>query len=259
MKLEPKLELKRVAKSFVTGGRRTPVLADISLSVGEGEFVSIIGPSGSGKTTLFHIVGGLIRPDAGQVLLDGREVTGKKGLISYIPQQHSLFPWRTVTENVILAQEVAGIPKAEARAKAREWLPKVGLAGYEDAYPHVLSGGMQQRASFLRAMLSPQELMCLDEPFGALDALTRFEMQQWLLKLWEESRRSVLFVTHSIEEALLLSDRIYVFSEKPTSILKEIVVPFSRPRTDAVMTDSAFSKLRQEIYELMKRERGAIE
>lgn len=250
-----KLKLNHIHKTFIYEKKQAEVLQEINISVGEGEFVSIIGPSGSGKSTLFHIIGGLILPTSGQVFLDGNHVTGKRGLISYMPQTNSLFPWRTVEDNVIMAQEIAGIPKKIALEQAREWLPKVGLAGYEKAYPDVLSGGMQQRVAFLRALLSPQELMCLDEPLGALDALTRINMQEWLLSIWETNKRSVLFVTHSIEEALYLSDRIYIFSNKPTCVVKEIVVPFARPRNPSSMLGSDFVNLRQEIYELMRVER----
>ncbi|SDN74301.1 ABC-type nitrate/sulfonate/bicarbonate transport system, ATPase component [Paenibacillus sp. yr247] len=234
--------------------QRVSVLSDISLHVKEGEFVSIIGPSGSGKSTLFHIIGGLIAPSSGEVWLDGANVTGTKGLISYMPQQPALFPWRSIESNVALAQEVAGETRTAALSKAREWLQKVGLGGYEQELPHVLSGGMQQRVSFLRALLSPQELMCLDEPFGSLDALTRQDMQAWLLNIWEQNKRSILFVTHSIEEALFLSDRIYVLSNKPAKIIEELVVPFVRPRLEAVMLESKFHELRQHIQGLLRQE-----
>jgi ABC-type nitrate/sulfonate/bicarbonate transport system ATPase subunit len=247
------MELKHISQTFYENGKVDTVLQDISLHVDKGEFVSIIGPSGSGKSTLFHIIGGLIAPSHGEVWLEGKEVTGQKGLISYMPQTHALFPWRTIEENVILAQEVAGIPAKQSIALAREWLVKVGLGGYEKAYPHVLSGGMQQRAAFLRALLSPQEFMCLDEPFAALDALTRMDMQRWLLSIWEQNKRSVLFVTHSIEEALFLSDRIYLLSDKPTTIIQEIKVPFPRPRREEVLSEPLFQTLKQEIYATMKR------
>lgn len=248
-----KLSLANIVKTFGTGKKESKVLDGISLSVGEGEFVSIIGPSGSGKSTLFHLIGGLLSPTEGNVFLDGKDTTGKKGLISYMPQQPSLMPWRTIEENVIVAREVAGMLKADSRELVREWLYRVGLAGYEQLYPHVLSGGMQQRVSFVRALLSPQELMCLDEPFGALDALTRQEMQNWLLGLWEANKRSVLFVTHSIEEALYLSDRIYVLSSKPTKVLQELNVPFARPRREDMMHEKSFQLLRQELYETLKQ------
>lgn len=260
--MEPQLqlELNRISKSFPGKGTSpVHVLEDVTLKIRKGEFVSIIGPSGSGKSTLFHIIGGLIRPDSGQVILGGREVTGEKGLISYMPQAPSLFPWRTIEENVILAQEVAGIPRREALITAREWLTRVGLTGYESSYPHVLSGGMLQRVSFIRALLSPQEVMCLDEPFGALDALTRQDMQKWLLGIWESNKRSVLFITHSVEEALFLSDRIYVLSSKPTSVLQELTVPFSRPRKEEIMVLPEFQQLKMEIFQAMRMNRNVEE
>lgn len=250
-----KLKLQQISKTFTAGKQQIEVLQSIDLHVNTGEFVSILGPSGSGKSTLFHIVGGLITPTAGKVYMDGRDVTGQRGLISYVPQHNTLFPWRTIEQNVIMAQEIAGISKEKALQGAREWLPKVGLEGYEKSYPDVLSGGMQQRVAFLRALLSPQELMCLDEPFGALDALTRIDMQNWLLNIWENNKRSVLFVTHSIDEALYLSDRIYILSDKPTRIVQELKVPFARPRQSNTMLEHGFVKLRHEIYEFMRVER----
>ncbi|MBD0383044.1 ABC transporter ATP-binding protein [Paenibacillus sedimenti] len=249
-----KLELRGISQSFPVKKQNVTILSDISLYVNDGEFVSIIGPSGSGKSTLFHIIGGLITPSAGEVWLDGANVTGKKGLISYMPQQPALFPWRSIESNVTIAQEVAGESRSKALEKAREWLPIVGLGGYENELPHVLSGGMQQRVSFLRALLSPQELMCLDEPFGALDALTRQDMQAWLLNIWERNKRSILFVTHSIEEAVYLSDRIYVLSNKPSTVLEELVIPFARPRQEAVMQDPVFQELRLYIQALLRKE-----
>lgn len=239
-----KLKLTQLSKSF--GDEK--VLSNISIHVNEGEFVTILGPSGCGKSTLFHIIGGIEKPTQGTVEIDELDVTGKKGLISFMPQNHSLFPWRTVEQNVMLAQEVAGVSSKKAKEEAREWIERIGLIGYERCYPHVLSGGMQQRVSFLRALLSPKELMCLDEPFGSLDALTRMEMQQWLLNIWEQNRRSVLFVTHSIEEAILLSDRIYLLSNKPTTVIDEIIVPFQRPRDGSIIHDQSFQQLKQNIY-----------
>jgi ABC-type nitrate/sulfonate/bicarbonate transport system ATPase subunit len=249
-----KLELRSIQQSFPVKKQNESVLSNISLHVNDGEFVSIIGPSGSGKSTLFHIIGGLITPSAGEVWLDGVNVTGKKGLISYMPQQPALFPWRTIESNVVIAQEVAGESRSKALEKARVWLSKVGLGGYENELPHILSGGMQQRVSFLRALLSPQELMILDEPFGSLDALTRQDMQTWLLSIWEQNKRSILFVTHSIEEALFLSDRIYVLSNKPSTVLEELVIPFARPRQEAVMLEPEFQSLRLHIQALLRKE-----
>ncbi|WP_081756712.1 ABC transporter ATP-binding protein [Gorillibacterium massiliense] len=249
----PHLELKDISVTFRDRGKPEPVLANISLRVEQGEFVSLVGPSGGGKSTLFHVIGGLVAPSSGSVWLEGGEVTGQKGLISYMPQNHALLPWRTIEDNSILAMEIAGASKQSARQTAREWLARVGLEGYEKAYPHMLSGGMKQRASFLRALLSPRSFMCLDEPFGALDELTRLDMQRWLLRIWEANKRSVLFITHSIEEAVLLSDRIYVLTGRPAGVTKEVTVPFPRPRGDEVVADPAFVALRQEIYEWMRR------
>lgn len=245
------LELKHISMHYSTGPQCIDVLQDISLQVQQGEFVAIIGPSGCGKSTLFKLIGGLLTPTGGEIWLEGKEITGKSGHISYVPQQNTLFPWRSVESNAALALEVAGTPKQAALAEARAWLPRIGLSGYENAYPETLSGGMQQRVSFLRALLSPQELMCLDEPFGALDALTRAEMQQWLLDIWEEHRRSVLLVTHSIEEALFLADRVYVLSPKPARIVQEIAVLFARPRTAQTMMLPEFIALRQQIHALI--------
>ena len=173
-----------------------------------------------------------------------------------MPQQPALFPWRTIEENVLLAGEIKGTLEDGAREEARQWLAKIGLSGFEQAYPHMLSGGMQQRAAFLRALLAPQELMLLDEPFSALDALTRGEMQRWLLELWEENRRSVLFITHNIEEALLLSNRIYVFSGRPGSILHMIDVPFPRPRRDEITDTPEFLKLKGQLTQWMREEQA---
>lgn len=251
----PKLELKSITKTFSGHSYADVVLSELSLTVHEGEFVSILGPSGSGKSTLFHIIGGILKPDSGQILIDGQEVTGTRGHISYMPQQNTLLPWRSVIDNVVLGMEVAGgIELKEAKRLASQWLERVGLSGYEQAYPHVLSGGMQQRVAFLRALLSPQPMMCLDEPFGALDALTREEMQRWLLSIWEHNKRSILFVTHSIEEALFLSDRVYVLSNKPTSVAEEIQIPFERPRQDELMMIPDFARLRRHIHALLRKE-----
>lgn len=249
-----KLALSGVSKSFGSRRKPLPVIGGVSLEVREGEFVSLIGPSGSGKSTLFHLIGGLLQPDAGEIALDGRAITGERGHIAYMPQQPALLPWRTIESNVILDREIHGAPRRETLEEARRWMARAGLAGFEQAYPHMLSGGMQQRAAFVRALLSPHELMCLDEPFSALDAFTRSEMQAWLLDIWEETRRSVLFVTHHIEEALLLSDTIYVLSGRPSAVLRRIEVPFPRPRREEIAETPEFLALRRELTGLMKEE-----
>ncbi|AIQ21751.1 ABC transporter ATP-binding protein [Paenibacillus sp. FSL H7-0737] len=255
----PALEVSGISKSFTHRRRETNVLNNVSIKVEQQEFVSIVGPSGCGKSTLFHMIGGLVKPDAGTIRMNGRAVTGQRGEISYMPQQPALFPWRTIEDNVLLAGEIKGALQDGAREEARQWLAKVGLNGFEQAYPHMLSGGMQQRAAFLRALLAPQELMLLDEPFSALDALTRSEMQRWLLELWEENRRSVLFITHNIEEALLLSNRIYVFSGRPGSILHTVDVPFPRPRRDEITDSPEFLKLKRQLSQWMREEQAKSE
>ncbi|KGE19655.1 hypothetical protein PWYN_10100 [Paenibacillus wynnii] len=252
----PALEVSGISKSFSHRRRETEVLHKVSLQVEPQEFVSIVGPSGCGKSTLFHIIGGLESPDAGTISMNGKIVTGQRGKISYMPQQPALFPWRTIEDNVLLASEITGEIRDQAREEARHWLAKVGLTGFERSYPHMLSGGMQQRAAFLRALLAPQELMLLDEPFSALDALTRSEMQRWLLELWEENRRSVLFITHNIEEALLLSNRIYVFSGRPGSILHTIDIPFPRPRREEITDSPEFIRLKRQLSQWMREEQA---
>jgi len=246
------LVLDGIRKSYRRGKETVPVLGGVSLTVRAGEFVSLIGPSGSGKSTLFRLIGGVERPDEGTILIDGEDRTGRSGLISYMPQQAALFPWLKVEDNISFALITAGTPKKEAREQAAEWLDRIRMGNVAKEYPHVLSGGMQQRVSFLRALLMKRNVMCLDEPFAALDALTRADMQRWLLELWEADRRSVLFVTHSIEEALVLSDRIYVLSTAPARVVREFEVPFERPRRRDVWTDPAFVELKQEVLRLLE-------
>lgn len=240
------LEIKDVSFSF--DGKQN-ILENMNFHVADGEFVTILGPSGSGKSTLFHLIGGILKPDQGIISLDGKKINGFKGHISYMPQQPSLLPWRTVLDNVLLGSELAGIRDKEM---AKALLVKAGLGEYVKAYPHELSGGMKQRAAFIRSILSQQDLMCLDEPFSALDELTRLEMQKWLLSVWEQNRRSVLFVTHSIDEAVFLSDRIYVLSAKPAAVIKEVKVPFPRPRSEEQFLSDEFLNLKRELYAALK-------
>nr|WP_249315678.1 ABC transporter ATP-binding protein [Bacillus sp. FJAT-49711] len=222
----------------------------MSLKVRDGELVTILGPSGSGKSTLFHLIGGLFAPDEGSIMLDGKHITGKRGFISYMPQQPALFPWRTVLENVLLGQELHEKKDVE---KAVAMISRAGLSGYEHALPNELSGGMKQRVAFIRALLSPQSLICLDEPFSALDDFTRLEMHQWLLSIWAEFKKTILFVTHNIDEALFLSDRIIVLSSNPAKIIHEINVPFKRPRVNDLLLRDEFLKLKKELYQAVGR------
>lgn len=239
------LQITDLSKNFGA----TEVLHKVNLQVADGEFVAILGPSGSGKSTLFQLIGGITTPTAGEILLNGKTISGDKGHISYMPQQASLFPWRTVLQNVVLAQEVQA--KADYK-QAESWLDRVGLAQFKEAYPIELSGGMKQRVAFIRALLSKQSLLCLDEPFSALDEFTRLDMQNWLLSVWEEHRRSVLFITHSIEEAIYLADRIVILSKRPAHIKEEITVPFARPRNQAMLATAEFIALKQHIFSQME-------
>jgi ABC-type nitrate/sulfonate/bicarbonate transport system ATPase subunit len=250
----PFLELRNISKAFAQGKQQLQVMENISLTVHEGEFVSVIGPSGSGKSTLLQMIGGVMLPDQGDIVLQGQRINGLQGKAGYMPQQPALLPWRTIEKNVILARETAGMPRQESLALARTWLDKVGLGGFARAYPRTLSGGMQQRVAFLRALLGPQSLLCLDEPFSALDAFTRSEMQAWLLRIWEENRRSVVFITHHIEEALLLSDTIYVLSSRPAHVIQKVSVPFPRPRREELVDTPEFISLRRQLTEALRAE-----
>jgi ABC-type nitrate/sulfonate/bicarbonate transport system ATPase subunit len=256
------LDVSRVRHCYgMPGQPPVEVLADIDLKAGDSEFVAVLGPSGCGKSTLFNIVAGLLRPSSGEVLLDNRQITGSTGHVAYMMQKDLLLKWRTVLENVIIGAEIGGERKREVRARARAMLPRFGLAGFEDCYPGALSGGMRQRAALLRTLLCDKPLLLLDEPFGALDALTRASMHEWLLGIWQEFRRAVLLITHDPEEAVFLSDKIYVLSPRPARIIGRIDVTFPRPRRPELMKSSRFTEIKHSIFELVRAEQpseGAI-
>lgn len=240
------LSIQGIRKSF----DEKFVLGDVSFDVLDGEFVSLIGPSGSGKSTLFGIVGGLLEPEAGEITIDGASIVNERGHISYMPQQDALFPWRTILDNVVLGQELHG---EVDRAQAKKMLEFAGLGEVIHAYPHQLSGGMKQRASFIRALLSPQSVLCLDEPFSALDEFTRLDMQKWLLKTWEAHKQSILFITHSIEEALFLSDKIVVLTNSPAEVKEVIDVPFARPRDEALLLTEEFLMWKRKVLDVVAK------
>ncbi len=228
-----------------------PILLDFDMRVGQGEFVSIIGPSGVGKSTLFQLAAGLLEPAAGEIALDGR--TGSRlGKVGYMPQKDLLMPWRTVAENAVLPLEIQGVPTWAAREQVAAKLPAFGLEGYADAYPHQLSGGMRQRVSLLRATLTGCDLLLLDEPFSALDGITRMEMQEWLLDMWQRLGTTMLMITHDIDEALLLADRVLLLPEAPIRRAVEIAVPFARPRRADIRHEPAFIALRAQVWNLLK-------
>lgn len=244
--------VRSVYKQYTLNGRPLPVLEDVSFEVRPGEFVSFVGPSGSGKSTLLNLIAGLEEPDSGQVLVAGS--AERLGRVAYMPQKDLLLPWRSALDNAILALEVRGVQKREARDRARELFAAAGLSGFEHSYPAVLSGGMRQRVAFLRTMLAGSPLMLLDEPFGALDSLTRSEMQEWLLRMWEGSSTAVVLVTHDVEEALLLSDRVYVLSRRPgrVKLVRDGVLP--RPRQLSQTADERFVRARVSLLDAVRKE-----
>ena len=250
-----KLELVQVSKTF-TGQGRTPVRAveDVTLRVSPARFVSIIGPSGCGKSTLFNLIAGLLQPSSGQVLMDGQEIAGTAGLVAYMLQKDMLLPWRTVLDNVILGLEVMGGPRRESVAVAQPLLERYGLGGFERHYPRALSGGMRQRVALLRTLLYDREIILLDEPFAALDAQTRLLLQEWLLTLWQDFRKTILLVTHDIDEAIFMSDEVYVMSARPGRIRAHLKVPLPRPRDEQTVTTPEFIALKRQALAMLTEE-----
>lgn len=251
---DAKLSIREVSSAYIHNGRLLPVLDTISIHVQEGEFVSLLGPSGSGKSTLLKIIAGLIRPDAGSIFLNGKELKGTIVKMGYMPQKDLLLPWKTLLYNAALPLLSQGAGKKEAYNKVRELLPVFGLEGFENSYPSQLSGGMRQRAALLRTVLIDSEVMLLDEPFGALDALTRERLQEWMLKIWDHFKRSVLFVTHSIDEAIYLSDRIYMISELPGKIVLEQAINLPRPRARDIVLSPLFTEYKQNLMAALANE-----
>ena len=252
------LEVRALAKQFQPlSGPPVTALGDVTFRVEAGQFVSVVGPSGCGKSTLLQCLAGLLRPTSGQVLFDGREVTGPpEGLILLFQEYHrSLMAWRSVLGNVRFALEGRGGSRGELDAEARRYLELVGLGGFERHHPWELSGGMQQRVAIARALARKPDVLLMDEPFGSLDALTRIELEDTLLGLWGTLGTTILFVTHDIEEAVYLSDRVYVLSRRPARVIEEIDVVMERPRHQlTTREDARFIKHRHRIFELISRE-----
>jgi NitT/TauT family transport system ATP-binding protein len=228
------------------------VLDDVSLTVGRGEFFCFIGPSGCGKSTLLRIIDGLIAPTAGTVAVGGASTRAPRRDVGVVFQSFNLFPWRTVVANVELGLENRGMSKQDRRDRSRKWLDRVGLSGFEDFYPSQLSGGMQQRVGLARALAIEPDILLMDEPFGSVDAQTRLLMQEELLRIWAMDQKTVVFVTHDVEEALFLGDRVAVFSQRPGRVIDCIDVPFERPRVDTLRGDAAFARLKEALWELLK-------
>jgi ABC-type nitrate/sulfonate/bicarbonate transport system ATPase subunit len=248
----PAVQLTDVTVTFPAARRDIPpvtAVQDLSLVVPPGMFVTVIGPSGCGKSTLFGLLAGLITPVSGSISVHGTSVIGQPGYVGYMPQRDLLLPWRTVIENVTLGPELARRGSIQAaREGARERLPTFGLEGFADVYPATLSGGMRQRAALLRTVLMERDVLLLDEPFGALDALTRAGLQEWLLGVWEREAQTVLFITHDVDEAVFLADRVIVMTPRPGRIRTEIDVPLPRPRTHAALVaDPTFNALKASV------------
>jgi ABC-type nitrate/sulfonate/bicarbonate transport system ATPase subunit len=224
-------------------------LQDVSLDIASGEFVCIIGASGCGKSTLFNAVSGLLEVSAGRILLDGQDIAGKPGQIGYMLQKDLLLPWRTVLGNITLAASLTRGATAHDRAEASSLATRYGLGDYLFHYPHALSGGMRQRVALMRTLAAGRELMLLDEPFGALDSQTRLGMQQWLLQLWRDMNRTVLFVTHDVDEAIFLADRVIVMLPRPGRIALTLNVDLPRPRTLQSLTAPAFVATKRELMQ----------
>lgn len=230
------------------------IIDGLSFTVKEGEFVSVIGPSGCGKSTIFRLVNKLLAPAEGTILVNGQPIGGLKNYCGYMPQQDMLFPWRTVKENVMLPMEIqGGISKAEMEKRAEQALESVGLKDWGKKAPRELSGGMRQRAAFARTVLTGSDLLLLDEPFSALDYLTRLSMREWLLEQWEREQKTVLFITHDVEEAVFLSSRILVVEKTPITHLKSIEVPAEYPRTREELTRPEIVELKETLIEMLRR------
>ncbi len=257
----PILEVQNLSKSYrQLGGETTLAIGCLSCQVETGEFVSFVGPSGCGKTTLLMSIAGLIEPSSGRVLVNGRAVTGPPPNLVLVFQEYnkSLFAWRSVLGNVLFGLQARGKKSVESAAKAATLIELVGLKGFEQHYPWELSGGMQQRVAIARALAYEPEVLLMDEPFGSLDALTRLELEDTLLRLWAELRTTILFITHDIEEAIYLSDRIWVLSRRPSRIIEELRIDFPRPRDQVTTrTEARFMGLRNDIYQRISNERSA--
>ncbi|WP_232629489.1 ABC transporter ATP-binding protein [Methylobacterium sp. Leaf118] len=248
------IEVQDFCLRYETMEGTVEAVANASLTVRPGEFVSIVGPSGCGKSTLLNALAGFLTPSGGTVTVDGEGIAGPSADRGMIFQQYSLFPWKTVRQNVEFGLKMSGVSRSERERRARTLLGLAGLTPFEDHYPDRLSGGMKQRVGIVRALATGPRILLLDEPFGALDAQTRLIMQQILTNMWQRLKISVLFVTHDIDEAIFLSDRIYVMTARPGSIKAEIVVPLPRPREPAMTLSSEFLGLRRGLMSLIREE-----
>lgn len=250
----PILEIKDVGKTFNTKSGETTALEKTSFSINEGEFVTILGPSGCGKSTVLRIVAGLEEATSGQVLLDGEPINGPGPDRGMVFQSYTLFPWLTVKENITFGLNLNGMRQKERDDVARHYLQLIGLVGFEEHYPIQLSGGMKQRVAIARALASNPKILLMDEPFGALDAQTRNIMQEVLLKAWDESKKTILFITHDVDESIFLADSVYVMTARPGRLKKKIPIHLERPRDFIVKGTTEFAKYKEELLSLIRDE-----
>ncbi|GIE34474.1 ABC transporter ATP-binding protein [Actinoplanes italicus] len=255
MTTEPKIRFESVGKTFNARGKTVTALQDINLDVRDGEFLVIVGPSGCGKSTLLDLLGGLSDISSGRILVDGKPVTGPGLDRGIVFQQYALLPWRTAQGNVEFGLEAKGVSRRERAAKAREYLDLVGLAGFHDRYPHELSGGMKQRVAIARSLAFDPDVLLMDEPFAALDAQTRDGLQDELLRIWEKTGKTIVFITHGIEEAVYLGQRVAVLTSRPGRIKQVVEVPIdARSATEDLRSDPQFAHYRHEIWSLLRDE-----
>ena len=243
--------------TFSYPGKNLPLMQDLSFQIKKGEFVCLVGHSGCGKSTIFRLVNQLLTPNQGEILVNGKNIAGQKNYCGYMPQSDLLFPWRSVKENVMLPLEIQGNLSAKERnEKAEEALQMVGLSEWADKSPAELSGGMRQRAAFARTVMTGSDLLLLDEPFSALDYLTRLSMREWLLQQWEQDKKTILFITHDVEEAVYLSNRVLVAEEIPMTSLSSVEVPAGYPRTSDRMREPGMLLLKEELIDRLRRKDG---
>src|SRR5690606_39217359 len=252
--VNPKLSIQGLTMVFATDGRKLTVLDGVDLDVGANEFVAIVGTSGCGKSTLLSIVGGLTEQTSGEVLIDGRPVQGPGRDRGFVFQSYSLFEWMTVERNIDFALEKSDLGRSERRELVAYYVQTVGLAGFEKALPKQLSGGMRQRVAIARALVYKPSILLMDEPFGAQDAQTRGMMQELLLKVWEEHKATVIFVTHDVEEAIFLADRVIVLASRPGRVKRDLGIALERPRRFDVVTSPEFSRYKRDILADIREE-----
>lgn len=252
--MDHKLVIDQVGKVFSTKGGEMVALDRTSFKVKEGEFITILGPSGCGKSTILRIVAGLEEPSSGHVYLDGREVNGPGPDRGMVFQSYTLYPWLTVEDNIAFGLKLKGTSQRQCKEVAQHYLELIGLSGFEKHYPIQLSGGMKQRVAIARALANDPEILLMDEPFGALDAQTRSIMQEILLKAWEESKKTILFITHDVEESIFLADSVYVMTARPGRLKENIPVSLPRPRDYNIKSSSEFLSLKKRLLELIREE-----